>query len=188
METHFLKPKIKEKFIHIILIFLAVLLTMVIHEFGHYITGNALGNSMAMDLNGTRPIHGNFVEKWHLPIVAISGTIFTLLQAFIFLLLLVIFQTQSLYPFLIYPLIYRLVPYIVSLLNPERLGRQDKAQFAQYFGFNPWLLIVPVLILLFIFVYKGTKKVDINWRQISFTTIMSIIFTIIILFINQVIF
>ncbi len=175
---------------YIILIFFAVLITMIFHEFGHYITGSFLGNNMVMDLNGTRPLQGEFIEEWHLPIIAISGTVFTLFQAFIFLVLLRFYQTKYLYPFLIYPLIYRLVPYVISLFNPERLWRQDKAQFAQYFNFNPWLLILPVLLLLFIFVYKGSKIIDINWHQIDIFIVVvgSIIFTILILVINQLIF
>ena len=161
---------------------------MIFHEFGHYITGRFLGNSMVMDLNGTRPLQGRFIEEWHLPIIAISGSIFTFFQALLFFALLSFHQSKYLYPFLIYPFIYRLVPYVISVFNPERLWRQDKAQFAQYFNFNPWLLILPALLLLFIFVYKGSKIIDINKYQIAFTIIVSIIFTIFILVINQLIF
>lgn len=178
----------REVFIYIIWIFLAVLITMIAHELGHYITGSVLGNNMIMDLNGSRPTQGNFVAEWHLPIVAIAGTIVTLFQAFIFMLLLNIFPTKNLYPFLIYPFIYRLVPYKIAIIQPERLWRQDKAQFAQYFNFNPWMLIIPVLILFFVFVYKGSNKIDIHWQQIGFTIIGSIVFTIFLLMVNQVVF
>ena len=169
----------------IVYIFLAVLITMIFHEFGHYLTGNLLGNSMEMDLNGTRPVHGEFIEEWHLPVVAIFGTIFTLFQAFLFWILLNVYQTKNLYPFLFFPFIYRVVPYIISLIQPERLGRQDKVQFAQYFNFNPWLIIIPVLIVFYILVYTGGKIIDINYKQIGFYTVTSIISAILIIVFNQ---
>ena len=159
---------------------------MIFHEFGHYLTGTLLGNSMEMDLNGSRPVLGVFIEEWHLPVVAIFGTIFTLFQAFIFWTLVTFFHTKNLYPFLLFPFIYRAIPYIISLIQPERLGSQDKVQFAQYFNINPWLIIVPVLILFYVLVYTGGKKVNINYRQIGFYTTVSIISAILIIIFNQI--
>ena len=171
----------------IVYIFLEVLITMIFHEFGHYLTGSLLGNSMEMDLNGSRPVQGEFIEDWHLPVVAIFGTTFTLLQAFVFWSLLNVYQNKNLHPFLLFPFIYRVVPYVISLIQPARLGRQDKAQFAQYFNFNPWLIIVPVLMLLYVFVYTGGKKLDINYKQIGFYTAASIISAILIIVFNNIV-
>ncbi len=163
---------------YLLLLLLAVLVTMLIHELGHYLMGVLLGNEMEMDLNGTRPVSGFFSQDWHLPLVVLSGPLFTLGQALIFYLLVSKRKGFYYYPFLFYPALYRTVPYLFSLLAEERFALQDKVQLANYYNLNPWPIIVIFLLLLIIMAGKGSRRLKVGWRINLLTLIFSLLYTL----------
>ncbi len=166
---------------------IAVLVTMVFHEGGHFLAGSLLGNAMEMDLNRTRPVQGYYLETWHSPLVAAAGSFVSLVQAIVFWLLLGRKKVLFLYPFIFYPFFYRALPYIITLGHQEQMYLQDKGQVGAYLGISPWFLIFPYLGLLFYFVISGSGRLKIKWQLNLLSLIFSFLLTLFWLQVNYLI-
>ena len=152
-------------------LFLVVILSCIIHEFGHFLTGVLLGNNMGMDLNRAYPLEGSYAASWHYPIVVSAGPVFTMVQAILALVLIhVSVPTNFLYAFLLEPVTLRIWPYLVS---PFMF--QDEAKVCDYLGMSPWVLPIGVWIFLALLAWVGSKKMKINVKFTFFTILLILI-------------
>ena len=144
------------------LIFLVVILSCVIHEFGHYITGTLLGNHMGMTLNRTFPIGGEYQAPWQQVFVDSGGPVLSILQAVVALALIQWRGGNELsYLFLIEPVTLRIWPYLVSPLTS-----QDEARVGEQIGMNPWILPVIVWLILGVLAWFGVRRMNKRTKEI----------------------
>jgi len=72
----------------LILLFIPVAyFSYLFHEFGHWTIGEILGNSMTFSLNNVSPQSGLYIESNHSLWVSLGGPVFTIILAYIFLLI-----------------------------------------------------------------------------------------------------
>ena len=95
-----MNKKIDLKFIGII--FIATFFSYFLHEFGHWIVGELLGNNMIMQLNGAYPESGRYVNDWNTILVFLGGPIITISQALLAFFLIKKYQKLFIYPFLFF--------------------------------------------------------------------------------------
>jgi len=112
-----------------LVLLLAAYASYLFHEFGHWLVGTLLGNEMSMSLNGAWPTSGNYLNESHSLPVSIGGPAFTILQAFIALMIIEKYKTLLAYPFLMFPLVFR----VFSLMLGE-FRAQDEAGISATLG------------------------------------------------------
>jgi len=152
------------------ILFLVVIASCLIHEFGHYITGVFLGNDMGMNLNRAYPVDGSYAASLHYPVVVSAGPVITILQGIVALVLMYVFGTTKwLYGFLIEPVTLRIWPYLVSPLMS-----QDEAIVSDHLGMSPWILPIFVWLLLGALAWWGSKKMKVSLK-FAFLTILLIL-------------
>ena len=162
---------------------IAVLFSFIFHEFGHWIIGEILGNKMAMSLNGTHPISGNYAHAWNRIFVLIGGPLFTLIQALVFLFLIKKFRNNLLYPFLFFPFIMRFVSSLFSIIQP-----QDEAIIGTLLNIGKWTLPIIITLILFYLCWTGSKVLKISWKLNLINFVFSLIFMVFVITIDKAIF
>ncbi len=154
------------KFVAIVLF--VVIISCLIHEFGHFITGISLGNKMGMTLNKAYPVSGDYSETWHYFVVVSAGPVFTMFQAVVALILLHKYATNAfLFAFLIEPVTLRVWPYLVSPVMS-----QDETIISDYLGLSPWILPVGTWLLLGTIAWIGSKRAGASGKSVMLTILL----------------
>jgi hypothetical protein len=148
---------------------LAVFLSFELHELSHYLTGEALGNTMAMTLNSGYPVAGHYLKDWHATVVSAAGPLFTILQGILFYFLLRKKDNYYLYPFLFISFFMRFSAMIISFFNPN-----DEARISISLGLGRFTLPAIVSLFLFYLVYTISKQYQYSKRLQLFTVLFSI--------------
>jgi hypothetical protein len=138
---------------YVCLVAAAVLFTFTLHELAHWAVGTWLGNEMQMTLNSAYPVARAYKEPWHSTVVSLAGPIVTLLQAFATFLLLRSGRQRWLYPFLLTPLIMRLLAGAMNVVNPN-----DEGRISQALGLGLYTIPFPVCTLLAFLVYRISRR------------------------------
>lgn len=166
-----------------LVLFIAVLLTFIFHEFGHWLTGEILGNKMVMTLNGCHPVSGKFLSEWNFTWVSIAGPIFTVIQSLFILYFIKRYKSIFLYPFLFFPFFMRMVTTLFSIIQP-----QDEAVFSSLLGLGTWTIPIMICLILLYLCWKGATILKINWKINLNNFIFSILFCIIVIAMDKMIF
>lgn len=106
-----------------LIVLVAVVVSFVVHEFSHWLTGELLGNDMVMTLNTCYPKAQKYLEESHYTVVSATGPIVTLLQAILVFILIKRSGNRNLYPWLFTPFYIELLSGIMNFINPNDLGR-----------------------------------------------------------------
>ena len=126
------------------------------HEFGHWSVGEILGNHMRYSLNLVSPAAGYYLhpsdELW----VSLGGPGFSLLQAFIALLVIEKSRTLYAYPFAFFSMFNR---FFSDLLGG--ISRQDESRISLLMGTGPYLAAVVILALLLLIVIRCSYRLNI---------------------------
>jgi hypothetical protein len=101
----------------------AVVFSFLLHEFSHWLMGEALGYDMRMTLNKVYPVAGRYEHDWHYAVISAVGPLITMLQAFVAYRLLQRVHHRGLFPFLFTCFYLELLSGIVSIRNPNDLVR-----------------------------------------------------------------
>lgn len=159
---------------------LAVFLTFLLHELAHWVTGELLGNRMAVNLNAAYPVSGEYLQPWHAHVVTAAGPIFTVLQGFVFYLLTQKYKHKFLYLFLFTPLIMRVLALFMNFLNPNDEGRISLA-----LGLG--LLTVPIVVcaILFLLTFKASQQNGYSVKTNVVNTVVVIFFASVLILSNQ---
>jgi hypothetical protein len=144
-------PAITKKYIAVFA--LAVLLSWVLHELCHWMTGEYLGYNMAMTLNTSYPLEGKYVNDTHNQLISAAGPLFTLLEAILVFILMIQRKRILLYPFLFTCFYMRLLATIISFGNPN-----DEARISTAMGIGKFTLPIIVTGILFLLVYRISKR------------------------------
>ncbi|TRZ41956.1 hypothetical protein [Robertkochia solimangrovi] len=160
----------------------AVFFTWIIHEFSHWITSESLGYESVLTLNSVSPLSGQKYSELHNVYVSVSGPLITILQAVIvFVFLLSRNWNKLVYPFLFTPLYMRLLAGWMNFINPN-----DEGRISEYFGLGVFTLSVLVNIFLFFLVYKISNKYKLGWKFNTWTTIIIMVVSSILILSDQI--
>ena len=170
--------KIDKKYI--LISALAVFLSWVLHEFAHWAAGRYLGFDMGMSLNKTFPVKGQFDSDWQYQAVSAAGPVFTILEAFVFFLLLKQKKRKYFYPFLFTCFYMRFFAAAISVLNPN-----DEARISKSIGLGTFMLPVLVTVFLFFLIYKISEQYRFNLKFNIKTLGLTILFSSIIILTDQ---
>ena len=167
-------------------LFLASLITVIIHEYGHFIMGTILGYNMGFDFNGSRPIGGAISSNTDQLLIVISGVFFTLIQSSIAYYLLIKLNYKRLYYLVLTPFLYRLIPYLLSIFYPNRFLLQDEIKIGNILDINLYIIPLIILLILFYNCFIANKKYKIGFNQNFKLSFISIVSFIIIIKLNQI--
>ncbi|MFO7814324.1 MAG: hypothetical protein R6V14_01065 [Halanaerobiales bacterium] len=78
-------------------------MTIIIHEYGHFLMGTILGYEMGFDFNGTRPLIGTYSNNVDYFLVIFAGISFTLIQSYSAIYLIKKLNYQRLYYLVLTP-------------------------------------------------------------------------------------
>jgi len=168
----------KAKYIFITAI--AIFTSFFFHELAHWATGELLGNKMGMSLNSTYPLSGGYLKEWHANIVNAAGPLFTIIQAFVFYVIINRTGNKNLYPFLLMPFIQRFLAMGISFINAN-----DEARISESIGLGLFTVPLLVCMLLFLPVYIISKKYNYSFKFNGFTTAWMILFFSILILSDQ---
>jgi hypothetical protein len=129
------------------------------HEFGHWSIGEALGNRMVYSMNYVWPRDGHYVQESHGLFVSAGGPAFTLLQAFLALLIIEKFRTPYAYPFAFFPMFNRFFSLLLG-----GFSKQDEARIALLMGTGTYVVAIIVLGLLLAIVFRCSHTLKLGFR------------------------
>ncbi|RAU82460.1 hypothetical protein [Pontibacter arcticus] len=152
---------------YILLTILAVAFTWLLHEFSHWLTGELLGNNMAMTLNSSYPLAGKYGAASHANLVSIAGPLVTLLQAVIIYYLLKSGKAFLLFPFLLTCLYMRVMAAGLNFINLN-----DEGRVSQSLQLGTFTLPLLISAILFYLVYAVVKQRQLSSRMIIITTLL----------------
>jgi hypothetical protein len=138
------------------------------HEFGHWITGEVLGNPMAYSLNNVWPINGHYIGASHDLYVTIGGPAFTILLSLIALLMIEKYKTMYAYPLVIFQFVMRFVSIVAG-----GFGLQDEARISAMLGIGTYTVAIMVLLILFLIVWRASHVLKIGLKKNSYFFTMS---------------
>lgn len=177
--------RIIKKYRIYLFLFIASLLTVIIHEYGHFLMGTVLGYNMGFDFNGSRPFIGTYANNTHFFLVLIGGISFTIVQSYLAFYLMKKLNYKVLYYLVLTPFLYRLMPYLISIIYPNRLLLQDEARVGNLLGINLYIIPTVILFVLLFNCYRANKKYKISFQKHLQLSLISIISFLIIIRLNQ---
>lgn len=152
------------------------------HEFGHWLFGELRGNDMLISLNNSTPRSGEFVNHSDTLWSAIGGPAFTILQAFIFML--IVKHTKSIYAFSIcFFAVY--LRYFCLFLGG--LNLQDESRIAQMLDVNQYIVAFLVLTLLSLILLFAARQMNFKLKSIGYFLILGTIGMLTVIFTNNLI-
>ncbi|MCK9413667.1 MAG: hypothetical protein M0Q53_15315 [Prolixibacteraceae bacterium] len=144
--------------------------TYFFHEFGHWVFGEISGNDMTISLNNSAPKSGYFINNSSALWSAIGGPAFTILQSFIFLL--VVQRTQSKYAYSV--LFFGVFSRFFSIFFGG-FSLQDEARISSMLGVNAYLTAVIVLLILLLILLRSNLVMKLDLKAVGyFTTICTL--------------
>ena len=166
---------------YLIVLFVAIIMTFVFHEFGHWLFGTLTGHKMIMTLNHASPVDTEFTSNLAEYFMKSGGPLFSILQAIIFLFA-IKHKTDNyyLYPFVFAPILMRIITIFLTLLTP-----QDEAQISIFLGLGTWTIPLIVALFLLFVGYLSNKQLNINWKFNVVNGLIGGIYIFIVLFIDQ---
>ncbi len=144
-------PAINKKYIAVFA--LAVLLSWELHELCHWMAGEYLGYKMVMTINSGYLVDGKYAKDMDYQLISAAGPLFTMLEALLVFILMIRRKRILLYPFLFTCFYMRLLATAVSFGNPN-----DEARISTAIGIGKFTLPVIVTGILFVLVYRISKR------------------------------
>ncbi|MBG7609361.1 MAG: hypothetical protein IZT55_00705 [Anaerolineae bacterium] len=159
----------KITFTKLLLLFIPVsYASYLIHEFGHWIIGEALGNNMVYSLNNVWPKGGHYIDADHEVLVIIGGPVFTIILSILFYLIIEKYRTIYAYAIVFFQMFFRFFSLVFG-----GFSKQDESRISAILNLGTYTVAIIVLLLLFLIVFKASKKLRINLKDNSFFLIMS---------------
>jgi len=167
----------KKILLKLFLIFIPVAYTTYLfHEFGHWIVGELLGNDMTYSLNYVTVKNGQYIAKNHKLLSSIGGPLFTILQSFIFLLIIEKYKTIYVYPFVFFAFFTRFFSLVFGGFE-----RQDEAVISASLEIGKYTFAIFVILILLLIVWRASKILKIDLKNNGFLFAMSTICILIVI-------
>jgi hypothetical protein len=169
------------KFKFVIYSLIAVVFSIMIHEFAHWTMGEFLGNKMRLTLNSGYPIAGKYIEDWHHVAISSVGPLITLIQAIVFYFIIKRYSNRNLYPFLFACFYLEVLSGIMTFRNPNDLGR-----ISNYFNIGLFTLPILFIAIHFMLIYTTSKRENYNLKFNLLTFFLVLLFSSLWIGINQI--
>ena len=162
---NYLAEKTENKIsLKLILLFIpAAYVTNLFHEFGHWITGEILGNDMTYSLNYVWPKNGHYVDASNDLYVSIGGPAFTILLSVIFLLVIEKYKNIYAYPFVFFPMFSRFFSILLG-----GFSKQDESRISVILENGAYTVAIIVLMILLLLMLRGSFKLKIGLKNIGY--------------------
>lgn len=145
----------------LILLFIPVAYaTYLLHEFGHWVVGELLGNDMTYSLNFVWPKSGYYLKSSHNLYVSIGGPAFTIFLSLIFLLVIEKFKTIYAYPVVFFQFFCRFFSLIFG-----GFSKQDEARISAILELGTYTVAIMVLLILFLIIWRASHILKINLKN-----------------------
>lgn len=151
------------------------------HESGHWTLGELTGNEMMMSLNNSAPKSGYFINDTGALWSAIGGPLFTIIEAFIFLV--ITWFTKSIYAYSV-TFFAGFSRFFSILLGGFNL--QDEAGIARMLYMNKYLIAAIVLTILTLILWKSTRIMKLNVKAAGYFTVLSVIAILIVIGVDKI--
>lgn len=143
-----------------LLIFVITPLTFLVHEFGHWLTGELLGYSMQFSLNLVTPLAGQQPTPGELLMISIAGPAMTILQGLLAWWMIRRGGGLPWYAVLYVATFHRFAAAFVSLFHPN-----DEARISQMLSLGTWTLPVLVVAGLLALTVSANRRLRVGWKQ-----------------------
>jgi hypothetical protein len=160
-----------------------VFFTYLFHESGHWLFGELTGNDMTLSLNNSAPASGNFSNESQALWSSIGGPLFTILQAFIFLI--VTRETGSIYA---YSIVFMATFSRFFSILLGGISRQDESRISSMLHLNAYLVALLVLLLLLIILWRSSRIMNLNLKAIGYFTIFGTFAMLMVIGLNALIY
>jgi hypothetical protein len=149
---------------YILLCVIAAVLTILIHELTHWLTGELLGYKMIMTLNSGWPAKGFYDAYWHYNLISAVGPGVTLIQTIVLSLLIKKYPNRYLYPFLFAPFFLELLSGLMNFRHANDLGRISVTLHLGLFTLS--ILVVGIHFALVYFTSRR-EKYDLKFNAVT---------------------
>ena len=167
----------------VIILFIPIaFITYIFHEFGHWIFGELLGNDMTLSLNNSAPKSGYFINESHALWSAIGGPGFTIIQAFVFLLITWITKSIYAYSFAFFAVFSRFFSIVFGGIN-----LQDEARIASLLDTNKYIIAAIVLTILFLILWRCNRIMKLNTKAVGYFTVLGTFAILLVIGVNELI-
>ena len=139
-------------------LFIAGVITTLVHELGHWAVGKLFGFDMSFRLNGVSALSP--VVPFSRAMFDLGGPAVTVLQGVIAYAVLKRTNAHIAFAFLYQAAFMRVVASLVSLYYLN-----DEARLSLYFGLPAWTLPALVSALLVALAWAGSKRVGTTWKD-----------------------
>lgn len=139
-----------------------------IHEIGHWTVGELLGNDMGYSMNGVWPKAGYYMDNLHGLYVGIGGPAFSILQAFIFMIIIEKYRYIYAYPFVFVPLFVRFFSIAFG-----GFSKQDEAGISAALHLGTYTIAIIVLLILLLIVWRASYKLKFGFNHIGLFFLIS---------------
>lgn len=139
-------------------LFVATILTFLIHESAHWLMGTALGYTMTFHLNGVAATTA--MQPAHKALVDAAGPLVTVLQGVVAFMLVMRSRQIVAYAFLYIAAFMRLLATAISLMHLN-----DEARLSQYLGLGTWTLPLLVTAGLVFLVWRASRSLQLTWMD-----------------------
>lgn len=166
--------------LYTIVLTIASFLTFFFHEMSHWIAYELLGYDAGFSLNSANLKNPKIeLSKTQRIITSGSGPLFTIIQAILVYFLIKKRRNLFFYPFLFLPFLMRLGAGVANVFQPN-----DEGRISLYLGLNLYAISFIVVGFLFFLVYKTSKREHYKIKTNIFTFIMSLLFILLISYID----
>jgi hypothetical protein len=165
----------------VIILFLPIaFFTYFFHEFGHWMFGELSGNDMTLGLNTSAPKSGYFIHQSHALWSAVGGPAFTIIQAFVFLL--ITRATNSIYAYscTFFAAFSRFFSIVFGGITV-----QDEARIASMTNANMYIVAAIVLAILFLILWNGSRIMKLNTKAAGYFTVVGTCAILVVIGVNK---
>ena len=159
-------------------------ISFLFHEFGHWTFGEILGDDMVLSLNNAAPKSGVFTSSRVALWSAIGGPFFTILQAFLFFI--IVKMTTSVYAYSV--AFFAVFLRFYSILFGGIISVQDEVRIASMLGINKFIITGIVLLLLALILWRCNKAMKFCFKNVGYYVVLSVIAILVVIGITELIF
>lgn len=157
--------------------------TYLFHELGHWTLGELTGNAMTIGLNNSGPRNGVFTNDSAALWSSIGGPAFTILQAFLFLVLTSF--TRSIYVWSV--TFFAVFSRAFSILFGG-LDLQDEARIASLLQVSKYLVAGLVLAILLLIGWKCSRLMKINGKALGYFVVLGVMAVLLVIGTNSMLY
>lgn len=155
--------------------------TYLFHESGHWALGELTGNAMTISLNNSAPRRGLFNNDIAALWSSIGGPAFTILQAGLFLVIIIFTRSIYTYAVCFFAAFSRSFSIVFGGLD-----LQDEAHIASMLQVSKYLVAGIVLVILLLILWKATRLMKLNSKALGYFLVLGVMAILLVIGSNSI--